>query len=158
MISKETRLATLTCLSLRKSKISPSQVGQLCDFVLENTEVSSQSSKSLNLDGVKLSGSDALQSMLDLTELFIPTKHCYLSSLSLSGCGLNDKDVRPLLVAVGNGLGLVELKLSVNRLTDSSVISLVDSISGQCSLQILHLANNKVKKTICSACYDEVFI
>ena len=144
LLSKQENLRTLNSLSLRKCKISPVHIGELCEFVLENAEGGGEPCKSLILDGVKISGTDALPNMLHLTELCVPTRPCVLSALSFSGCSLNDKDVRSLMVAVGKGLGLVELKLSVNRLTDSSVSTLVDSISGECSLRILNLANNKV--------------
>ena len=76
--------------------------------------------------------------------VYTPTNPCSLELLSLVGCGLNDRDVKPLMNGIGNGLVIKELRLSANRLTDTAVNYLVDSSERALSLQALNLSINKV--------------
>jgi hypothetical protein len=131
-------------LSLRKAKISPAKLIELRQFLVKKSTDNDVMITSLNLDSIKLSGTNALQSMLGLSDDFTPMTPCALTLLSLSGCSLNDKDIEPLLVGVAKGLGLAHVNLSGNRLTDTSVDWLVDSLEEPCSLCHLDLSNNKV--------------
>ena len=142
-MEKLPELKNLNTLLLKKCRITSPRVADLSSFIAVGTPDSLHIS-SLTLDGIKFSGTDALKGMLGLSDIFIPTNPCGLELLSLTGCGLNDKDVKPLLSAMGNGLVIKELRLSANRLTDTAVNYLVDSTNPLLSLQVLDLSINKV--------------
>lgn len=142
-MEKLPELKNLNTLLLKKCRITSPSVADLSSFIAVGTPDSLHIS-SLTLDDIKLSGTDALKGMLGLSDLFIPTNPCCLELLSLTGCGLNDRDVKPLLSAMGNGLVIKELRLSANRLTDTAVNYLVDSTNPLLSLQLLDLSINKV--------------
>ena len=142
-MEKLPELEKLKTLILKKCRITPPSVVDLSKFITMATPDSLKIT-SLTLDGVKLSGTDAVKGMLGLSDMFIPTNLCSLELLSLTGCGLNDRDVKPLMTAIGNGLVIKELKLSANRLTDTVVNHLVDSPGSSLSLQSLDLSINKV--------------
>lgn len=142
-LEKLPELKNLKSLLLKKCRIVPTSVADLSKFITLTTPDCLQIS-SLTLDGIKLSGTDALKGMLGLSDMFIPTNPCSLEFLSLTGCGLNDRDVKPLMSAIRNGLGIKELRLSANRLTDTVVNYLVDTSGPSLSLQSLDLSINKV--------------
>ena len=142
-IEKLPQLKNLKSLLLKKCRISPTNIADLSKLVTVTTPDSLQIS-SLALDGIKLSGTDALKSMLGLSDMFIPTKPCSFELLSLTGCGLNDRDVKALMNAMANGLVVKELRLSANRLTDTAVNYLLDSTGTSLSLEALDLSINKV--------------
>ena len=142
-IEKLSELKNLETLLLKKCRIAPVSVVDLSKLITLTTPDFLRIS-SLTLDGIKLSGTEALKGMLGLSDLFIPTNPCSLELLSLIGCGLNDRDVKPLMNAIGNGLIIKELRLSANRLTDTAVNHLVDSSGTALSLQALDLSINKV--------------
>lgn len=130
-------------LLLKKCRVNPVSVIELSKFIATTTSSFPQIS-SLTLDGIKLSGTGTLNGMLGLSDTFIPTIPCGLELLSLTGCVLNDRDVKPLLTALGNGLVVKELRLSANRLMDTTVNYLVDSGGTSLSLRALDLSINKV--------------
>lgn len=137
------QLKNLKSLLLKKCRISPNSIADLSKLVAVTTpEVPLISS--LTLDGIKLSGTDALKRMLGLSDMFIPITPCSFELLSLIGCGLNDRDVKPLMTAIGNGLIIKELRLAANRLTDTSVNNLLESTGNSLSLETLDLSINKV--------------
>ena len=140
VLQKAPRLNKLETMNLKRCKISATSVSQL-HGLLCNTNPNDRGLTSLILDGVKFSGTDALQSMLGDD---VPMMHFTLSSLSLCGCSLTDKDVKPLMVALGKNLELTELNLSSNRLTDSTVNHLLESLTDKCSLITLNFSINKV--------------
>lgn len=142
-IEKLPGLKNLKSLLLKKCRITPTSVVDLSKLITLPTPDFSRIS-SVTLDGIKLSGTDALKGMLGLSDMFIPTNPYSLELLSLIGCGLNDRDVKPLMNAIGNGLVIKELRLSANRLTDTAVYYLVDSSGTSLSLQSLDLSINKV--------------
>lgn len=144
-ILSTTTLSKLQHLNLRKAKISPGKVMELRQHLVKKPQENDVTITSLNLDSIKLSGTNTLQSMLGLSENFVPTMPCALTSLSLSGCSLNDKDIKPLFVGIAKGLGLAHVNLSSNRLTDTSVDWLVDSMGEPCAICHLDLSNNKVR-------------
>ena len=136
-------LKNVKTLVLKKCRVNPPSVVELSKFIAAATPSFPQIS-SLTLDGIKMSGTGTLKGMLGLSDTFIPTNPCGLELLSLTGCVLNDRDVKPLLTALGNGLVIKELRLSANRLTDTAVTYLVDSGGTSLSLQALDLSINKV--------------
>ena len=140
MLQKAPRLNKLETMNLKRCKISATSVSQLHGLIC-NTDPNDRGLTSLILDGVKFSGTNALQSMLGDD---VPMMHFTLSSLSLCGCSLTDKDVKPLMVALGKNLELTELHLSSNRLTDSTVNHLLESLTDKCSLITLNFSINKV--------------
>ena len=142
-IEKLPALNNLKTLLLKKCRIAPPSLVDLSKFVAIATPNYLLIS-SLTLDGIKLSGTDALKGMLGLSDMFIPTNPCSLELLSLTGCGLNDRDVKPLMSAIGNGLIIKELKLSANRLTDTALNYLVESTGPSLSIEVLDLSINKV--------------
>ena len=142
-IAKLPELKNLKTLLLKKCRITLPSLVDLSKFIAEGKPDSLRIS-SLTLDGIKLSGTDILKSMLGLSDIFVPTNPCTLELLSLTGCGLNDRDVKPLLSAIGNGLDIKELRLSANRLTDTALNFLVDSSETSLSLEALDLSINKV--------------
>lgn len=142
-IEKLPGLKNLKTLLLKKCRITPASVVDLSKLITLTTPDFLRIS-SVTLDGIKLSGTDALKGMLGLSDMFIPTNPCSLELLSLIGCGLNDRDVKPLMNGIGNGLVIKELRLSANRLTDTTVNYLVDSSGTALSLQALDLSINKV--------------
>lgn len=78
---------------------------------------------------------------------YIPgSSGCGLSALSLSGCSVQDTDLKPLVDALRAGLPLHMLKLSANRITDIGVTSLVESLTSSKTqpLAVLDLSNNQV--------------
>ena len=142
-IEKLPELKNLKTLVLKKCRITPESVADLSKLITLTTSDFWRIS-SVTLDGIKLSGTDALKGMLGLPDMFIPTNPCNLELLSLIGCGLNDRDVKPLMNGIGNGLVINELRLSANRLTDTAVNYLVDSSGTLLPLQVLDLSINKV--------------
>lgn len=142
-IEKLPELKNLKSLLLKKCRITPASVADLSKLITMTTP-DFLTISSLTLDGVKLSGTDALRGMLGLSDMLIPTNPCSLELLSLVGCGLNDRDVKPLMSAIRNGLAIKELRLSANRLTDTAVNYLLDSSETLLSLQALDLSINKV--------------
>ena len=98
----------LLCLSVSKSRISVAELIKLSEFpqILEE----------LVLDGLKISQSDVLSSLLE------SHTHHRLTSLSLHGCGLTDSDLETLVDVIDKkvpSLGaLVKLDISLNRITD----------------------------------------
>ena len=143
VIEKLPELKNLKTLLLKKCRITSAGVVELSKLVTLATPDFLRIS-SVTLDGIKLSGTDALKGMLGLSDMFIPTNPCSLELLSLIGCGLNDRDVKPLMNGIGNGLVIKELRLSANRLTDTAVNYLVDSSGTALSLQTLDLSINQV--------------
>ena len=144
VIEKLPQLKNITTLILKKCRITPASVVDLSKLITMTTADQFLRISSLTLDGIKLSGTEALKGMLGLSDMFIPTNPCSLELLSLIGCGLNDRDVKPLMNGIGNGLVIKELRLSANRLTDTTVNYLVDSSGTLLSLQALDLSINKV--------------
>ena len=142
-IEKLPELKNLKTLVLKKCRITPESVADLSKLITLTT-LDFWRISSVTLDGIKLSGTDALKGMLGLSDMFIPTNPCNLELLSLVGCGLNDRDVKPLMNGIGNGLVINELRLSANRLTDTAVNYLVDSSGTLLPLQVLDLSINKV--------------
>ena len=142
-MEKLPELKELKTLLLKKCRITSPSVVDLSKLITTATSDSLQIT-SLMLDGVKLSGTDALKGMLGLSDMSIPTNLCCLELLSLTGCGLNDRDVKPVMTAIGIGLVIKQLRLSANRLTDTVVNYLVDSPASSLSLQSLDLSINKV--------------
>ncbi|XP_078360294.1 uncharacterized protein LOC144644637 isoform X1 [Oculina patagonica] len=143
-VEKLPQLKNLKSLLLKKCRITPTSVADLSKLITTTTPDFLPLS-SLTLDGIKLSGTDALKGMLGLSDMFIPTSPCSLELLSLVGCGLNDRDVKPLMSAIRNGLIIKELRLSANRLTDTAVSYLVDASETLLSLQVLDLSINKIR-------------
>ena len=144
VIEKLPQLENIKTLLLKKCRITPASVVDLSKLITLTTPDQFLRISSLTLDGIKLSGTEALKGMLGLSVMFIPTNPCSLELLSLIGCGLNDRDVKPLMNGIGNGLDIKELRLSANRLTDTTVNYLVDSSGTSLSLQALDLSINKV--------------
>ena len=142
-IEKLPQLKNFKTLLLKKCRITPANVVDLSKLITLTTPDFLKIS-SLTLDGIKLSGTEALKGMLGLSDMFIPTNPCSLELLSLIGSGLNDRDVKPLMSGIGKGLVIKELRLSANRLTDTTVNYLVDSSGTSLSLQALDLSINKV--------------
>ena len=140
VLQKAPRLNKLETMNLKRCKISATSVSHLHGLIC-NTNPNDRGLTSLILDGVKFSGTNALQSMLGDD---VPMMHFTLSSLSLCGCSLTDKDVKPLMVALGKNLELTELHLSSNRLTDNTVNNLLESLTDKCSLITLNFSINKV--------------
>lgn len=135
-MEKLPELKNLKTLLLKKCRITPPSLVDLSKFIALGSPDSLQIS-ALTLDGIKLSGTDSLRS--------IPCGG--LELLSLTGCGLNDRDVKPLMcaIAAGNGVLIKEVRLSANRLTDTAVDYLIDQSPGTTlSLQTLDLSINKV--------------
>jgi len=143
-MEKLPELKELKTLLLKKCRITSPSVVDLSKLITTATSDSLQIT-SLTLDGVKLSGTDALKGMLGLSDMSIPTNLCCLELLSLTGCGLNDRDVKPVMTAIGIGLVIKQLRLSANRLTDTVVNYLVDSPASSLSLQSLDLSINKIR-------------
>ena len=71
-IEKLPQLKNLKTLLLKKCKITPASVVDLSKLITLTTPDFLRIS-SLTLDGIKLSGTEALQGMLGLSEMFIPT-------------------------------------------------------------------------------------
>ena len=142
-IEKLPELKNLKTLLLKKCRITPASVVGLSKLITLTTP-DFLTISSVTLDGIKLSGTDALKGMLELSDMFIPTNPCSLELLSLIGCGLNDRDVKPLMNGIGNELIIKELRLSANRLTDTAVSYLLDSPGTSLPLQELDLSINKV--------------
>lgn len=147
-MEKLPELKNLKSLLLKKCRITPPSLVDLSKFIALGSPDSLQIS-ALTLDGIKLSGTDSLRSILGLSaDTFLPTIPCgSLELLSLNGCGLNDRDVKPLMcaIAAGNGVLIKEVRLSANRLTDTAVDYLIDQSPGTIlSLQTLDLSLNKV--------------
>ncbi|XP_077996942.1 uncharacterized protein LOC144450225 [Glandiceps talaboti] len=125
----------LHSLDLRKAKINPSTVGKLSKYLQKPAGI-----QKLCLDGMKLSGSTAIEDLLQYGS------SCSLQSLSLSGCALNDSDITPVAQSIKQGLLLHMLRLSANRLSDSSVVAMVEAIQshGSYPLKGLDLSQNKI--------------
>ena len=134
-------LPALHTLNLKKCKIPAVSVGQLRGLVCPLGPGDGGLS-SLILDGVKVSGTGALQTMLGNDS---GTGQFTLSSLSLSGCSLNDRDVACVMVALGRGLELTKFNLSSNRLTDVTVGFMVENLAAGCALASLDFSMNKVR-------------
>lgn len=143
-VVKLPQLENLKSVLLKKCRISPNSVADLSKLIAMTTPGVPQIS-SLTLDGIKLSGTDTLKSMLGLSDMFIPITPCSFELLSLTGCGLNDRDVKPLMTAIGNGLIVKELRLSANRLTDTAVNHLLELTGTSLSLEALDLSINKIR-------------
>lgn len=92
-IEKLPELKNLKSLLLKKCRITPTSVVDLSKLITLPTPDFSRIF-SVTLDGIKLSGTDALKGMLGLSDMFIPTNPYSLELLSLIGCGLNDRDVK----------------------------------------------------------------
>lgn len=98
----------------------------------------------LILDGIKLLGIDVLKRMLGLLDMFIFIIFCSFELLLFIGCGLNDRDVKLLMIVIGNGLIIKELRLVVNRFIDILVNNLLEFIGNLFFFEILDLLINKV--------------
>ncbi|CAH1788691.1 unnamed protein product [Owenia fusiformis] len=133
----ESSFTKLKELNIRKCKMSPLDVSTLTPIVR------GEKIQMLNLDGIKLSGSDALSALLG--------KGCNLHSLSLAGCALNDNDLAPVSHALKSGVPLFTIKMSANRISDVGVILLVEGLktSQSQTLELLDLANNKIEDDGC---------
>nr|XP_018668977.1 uncharacterized protein LOC108949782 [Ciona intestinalis]XP_018668978.1 uncharacterized protein LOC108949782 [Ciona intestinalis] len=125
----------LRFLNLRKSRVSVETLGALSNIPQTLTE--------LALDGIKLSGSDVLETLLQ------PSSKHKIITLSMSGCSLTDKDIKPLATAMARPAPplnfLSNLDLSVNRLTDSTLSLISESLLAvtDYTLKNLDLTNNK---------------
>ncbi|XP_018668977.2 uncharacterized protein LOC108949782 [Ciona intestinalis] len=125
----------LRSLNLRKSRVSVETLGALSSIPQTLTE--------LTLDGIKLSGSDLLVTLLQ------PSSKHKIITLSMSGCSLTDKDIKPLSTAMARPAPplnfLSNLDLSVNRLTDSTLSLISESLLAvtDYTLKNLDLSNNK---------------
>ncbi|CAK8674296.1 uncharacterized protein LOC143468479 [Clavelina lepadiformis] len=124
----------LSELILRKTRISLSSLNELADIP--------QTLQILILDGIKISGSGVLGTLLQSGSKFKLTK------LSLCNCALVDSDLQPLCIALARQSPSMEtltsLDLSVNRLTSAAVTDISNSLLCRKShpLEMINLSNN----------------
>ncbi|KAL5017295.1 hypothetical protein ScPMuIL_006884 [Solemya velum] len=126
----------LQYFNMRNAKIPIKSVEKLAPLIQRDNPVTS-----LNLDGLKLSGTSALQ------VIFEKPAETHLTSLSLGGCSLEDSDLSPLTDSVQARLEIHMLKLSANRITDTGVGKLVSALlsNGSHPLAVLDLSDNRIK-------------
>ncbi|XP_046575861.1 uncharacterized protein LOC124283880 [Haliotis rubra] len=129
-------LPCLTYLNLRKAKISPAKIVEICAGCLSGESLLS----AMVLDGLKLAGTDAVP------QLCGHLKQSKVTTLSFGGCSLADSDLSPLCDLIGQGHPIHMLKLSANRITDTGVGCLVECLLKQPShpLGVLDLSNNTI--------------
>ncbi|XP_071098335.1 uncharacterized protein [Haliotis cracherodii] len=129
-------LPCLTYLNLRKAKISAARIVDICGGCLSAESVLSM----LVLDGLKLAGTDVVP------QLCGHLKHSKVTTLSFGGCSLADSDLSTLCDLIGQGHPIHMLKLSANRITDTGVRAVVESLLKQTThpLGVLDLSNNTI--------------
>ncbi|XP_050399775.2 uncharacterized protein LOC126817009 isoform X1 [Patella vulgata] len=132
----QTQFPNLEYLNLRKARMSVEKLEGL-SIIVKNKGLQIST---LVLDGLKLSGTEAMKS------LNAALSSSNITALSFDGCSLADKDMLQLFDAMNAQLKLHMLKLSANRFTDELITQLVMVLLKKTDypLAVLDVSNNEL--------------